>query len=91
MDKEKAALQSLVLDLKRVALGFYKGSDKTAERFVQEALKRRGEIHQVEPYISKILEKLPKALSERNKQKLAEDALTYSVILQNYALKNLKY
>ncbi|MEX0621908.1 MAG: hypothetical protein WD187_02860 [Candidatus Woykebacteria bacterium] len=61
-----------------------------AKRFAYEALKRREEIDEASPYIRKILGKLPEILSQEDKMKLAEDALTYSVIIQNYTLKNLR-
>lgn len=57
--------------------------------FVDEALERKSELEglEVKPYIKEILTKLPEILGQRDKKKLAEDALTYSVIFQNYALK----
>lgn len=77
------------MDLKRVALGYYNGSHNTAERFVQEALKRKEEIkiEEVKPYMQDVIKKLPLILSQTDKQKLAEDALMYSTLFQNYALK----
>ena len=90
MTKNNIAIASLSMDLKRVALGYYKGSDKTAVRFSRETLKRRNEVDKknVEPYIRKILKKLPKILKQKDKMKLAEDALMYSTIFQNYAIHN---
>ncbi len=79
------------MDLKRVALGYWKGSDQTAARFVEEALKRKEELDdkEVKPYVKQLLNKLPETFKQKDKKKLAEDALTYSVILQNYAVKGL--
>lgn len=91
MDKNKSnkvILGSLAMDLKRVALGYYKGSFKTADIFLEEAFKRKAEIEMdsVKPYVKKILEKL-ETLKNEDKQKAAEDALMYSTIIKNAALK----
>ena len=82
--KNKAILGALAMDLKRAALGFYRGSDIMANRFFEEALKRKDEIDaaDVAPYISKWLESLSKIKNEE-KQQAAEDALLYSTIFQN--------
>jgi len=86
MTSNDIALSSLAMDLKRVALGFHSGSIKTAERFSIEALKRKDEIDTttVAPYIRKHLNKLPKVLEDR--ERVAEDALMYSTIFQNYVV-----
>ena len=90
MKQDNIAISSLAMDLKRVAMGFYKGSGKTARRFCEEALKRRNEIRQesVKPYLRKLLKKLPVMLSQKDESKIAEDALMYSTIFQNYILRN---
>ena len=82
--KNKAILGALAMDLKRAALGFHKGSDVMANRFFEEAFRRKDEIDvtDVAPYISKWLVSLNKIKSEE-KQKAAEDALLYSTIFQN--------
>lgn len=87
--KNKVELESLVMDLKRVALGYHRGSIGMANRFTQEALKRRGEIDKntVKPYLKKILQNLDKTLSNNDTKKIAEDSLMYSIILQNYLKK----
>lgn len=89
MSKNQIAISSLAMDLKRVALGYHSGSVNTAGRFVQEALKRKTEINQkeIKPYLKDLLKKLPSMLRQKDKQKLAEDALMYSTLFQNYALK----
>ena len=90
MTKNKTEIAALAIDLKRIALGYHNGSTKTAERFTQEALKRKEEIgrrYEAE-YINKILNTLPKTLSQKDKKRLAEDALMYSTIFQNYAIHN---
>ena len=89
MTKQKIAISSLAMDLKRVALGFHNGSEKTARRFAQEALKRGEEISNPPPHLKKIINALAQTLSQKDKQKLAEDALMYSTIFQNYVTKNL--
>ena len=90
MSTDKFAIESLALDLKRVALGYYNGSERTAKRFSEEALKRKDEISIVnlKPYFRRKIQSLPAMLSQKDKKKLAEDALMYSTLVQNYALKN---
>jgi polysaccharide pyruvyl transferase WcaK-like protein len=89
MTNNQISIAALALDLKRVALGYHNRSFKTANRFAQEALKRKEEINEkeVKPYLKEVLKKLPKVLSQKDKRKLAEDALMYSTIFQNYAFK----
>ena len=91
MSKDQIAISSLAMDLKRVALGSHNGSENTAKRFVEEALKRKEEIslNKVKPYLQKFLLDLPSVLSQKDKQKLAEAALMYSTLFQNYVLKSL--
>lgn len=85
----KVILGSMAMDLKRVALGYYKGSFKTADIFLKEALKRKSEIKSgsVRPHIEKILKKIDSLNKLKDKKKAAEDALMYSTILQNATLK----
>jgi hemerythrin-like domain-containing protein len=80
--KNKYILESLASDLKRVALGLHRGSNKMAARFLEESLKRKEElnINEVAPYIRKLLDHLDKKLD-------AEDALMYSTLVQNYSQK----
>jgi hypothetical protein len=82
--KNKAILGALAMDLKRAALGFYRGSDVMADRFFAEALKRRDEIDvaTVSPYVVKWLSSLENIKNQKTKL-LAEDALLYSTIFQN--------
>lgn len=89
MSKDQIALSSLSMDLKRVALGYYRGSDNMAKRFLEEALKRKSEINpaNVRPHIVKLLNKLDKLGEEKEKQKVAEDALMYSTLFQNASLR----
>lgn len=85
----KIALESLVMDLKRVALGYHRGSVVMAKRFSEEALKRKQEIDKdtVKPYVKKLLQSLDHILEEKDEQKIAEDALMLSTLLQNYTQK----
>ncbi|MCL6096767.1 MAG: hypothetical protein M1444_03780 [Patescibacteria group bacterium] len=82
--KNKLIFGALAMDLKRVALGLNRGSDKIADKFLEEALKRRSEIDKkkLKPYLSKFLENIDNIKKEKN-QKGAEDALLYSTIFQN--------
>ena len=72
-------LESLASDLKRVALGLHRGSTTMANRFLDEALKRKNELNteDVAQYIQKLLEKIDKDLD-------SENALMYSTLIQNY-------
>ena len=89
MNKNKIAIESLSMDLMRIALGYHRGSRKMAKRFSDEAIKRGEEIQKskIKPYFVKILNKIPFALSQNDEIKLAEDALMYSVLCRNYAKK----
>lgn len=91
MDKNKLALASIAMDLKRVALGYHNGSLNTAKRFFEEALKRRDEIDQslAEPYVKKLLVQLENIVTSNDSGKIAEDALMYSTLFQNAALSSL--
>ena len=77
------------MDLERVAMGYQRGSVKMADRFLEEALKRRNEIDQkkVRPYIKDLLFQLDNLKNEKDKKKVAEDALMYSILFQNYSQK----
>ncbi len=79
---------SLAMDLKRVAMGLHGGSNATVQRFFQEALKRKSEIkeEEIKPYLLDFLNKIPALLDQKDNKKIAEDALMYSTIFQNYAL-----
>lgn len=88
----KIALESLSMDLKRVALGYHRGSNDMAKRFCVEALKRKQEVDErvIKPYISTLLDSMEHALQQKNTQHIAEDALMYSTLFQNYTQKYLK-
>lgn len=76
------------MDLKRIALAYHDGSNETAERFIVEANKRKNEIDQtqIKPYLLTHIKSLDKVFIRKDKLHLAEDALMYSQIFQNYAL-----
>ncbi len=84
----KTIFGALAMDLKRVALGYHRGSNAMAERFLDEAIKRRGEIDKLEikPYLSKFLKNIDN-LKKEGGQKSAEDALMYSTIFKNASQK----
>ncbi len=82
-------LGALALDLRRVAQGYYRGSETMAIRFAREARARKKELQDanLKPYLQKLLAKLEDILSEKDPKKLAEDALMYSILFQNAAIK----
>ena len=81
----RIALSSLALDLKRVAISYFKGSDKVAERFLKEAFLRRDEVQEnkIKKYLVKLLDDLDNFKCEKDKKKVAEDALMYSKLFEN--------
>lgn len=87
----KIAIESLSMDLLRAALGYHKGSLKMADRFKEEALRRCSEIiiSELRPNFARTINKIPQALSNSDKGRLAEDALMYSILCKNYARKFL--
>jgi hypothetical protein len=70
------------MDLKRASLGFWRGSDKVGKRFIDESIKRRGEIDldKIPIYLQLIL----KDLKNNDPEKL----LMYSTLIQNYLIKS---
>lgn len=82
-------LGALALDLKRVAQGYYRGSEKMAVRFAEEALLRKEELQGVDikPYLQDLLLKMDDLFKQSDHKKLAEDALMYSILFQNAAVK----
>jgi hypothetical protein len=88
-DRNKIAIGAMAMDLKRVCLCYYNGSENTAKRFCEEALKRKAEIDkdEVKVYLKKFIDDLPKVLHQKDKLRLAEDALMYSTLFQNYAVQ----
>ena len=80
----KQILGALAIDLKRVAIGYFRGSTIMSEKFFQEALKRRNELDDsnLKPYLVKFLKDMENLKKEKN-DRAAEDALLYSTIFQN--------
>lgn len=87
---KKIIIESLAMDLKRIALGLNRGSYKMADRFKDEALKRENElIGEKDEYLRKLLSGTRKVLSEMN-DKAADDILMYSTLFQNFVAKRIK-
>ncbi len=86
---DKIILGSLAMDLRRVAIGFHRGSYAMAEKFLSEALKRKNEYKKenIKPYIFQLLNKIEK-LKNQPRDELAENALMYSTLIQNFVLHN---
>jgi hypothetical protein len=86
--KNKIALESMAMDLKRAALGLHRGSNTMAYRFLEEAIKRKQEIdiNKVDSYLRKIINNINKLAVTDNSERKAEDILMYSVLIQNYCL-----
>jgi hypothetical protein len=80
----KQILGALAMDLKRVAIGYFRGSTIISERFFEEAIKRRSELDNssLKPYLVKFLKDMETLKKEKN-DRAAEDALLYSTIFQN--------
>ncbi len=85
MTKTQLELASISMDLKRVALGYERNSNAMALKFSQEAQRRiRNLDHSyLKPYVKKLLLNLENVLLQEDTQKVAEDALMYSTLLQN--------
>lgn len=85
---QKILLQSLSMDLLRVALSLHRGSVQMANRFKEEALKRQDEIESKnpDPYLRKLLSNTKTVLMSTEKRTY-EDILMYSILFQNYAQK----
>jgi len=88
MDK-KIILGSLAMDLKRAAIGYHRGSNLMAKKFLQEAIKRKKEYkkNDLKSYLVKILNRIEELNFQPNDEK-AENALMYSTLIQNFILHN---
>ena len=86
----KMLTQALSMDLLRFALGLHGGSFDMAITFKNQALKLSNSISKKRPrgYLAKLIKDTQDVLI-RDDDKVAEDALMYSVLLQNFALKKL--
>lgn len=91
MNNQKVIIESLAMDLKRVALGLHRGSFERAKRFKEEALRRSDELEnqKVSSYLNKLITKMKSSLLG-NDEKTAEDALMYSTLFQNFAQNNFQ-
>lgn len=87
--ENKIALSSLALDLKRIAIAYQRGSDKMAERFIQETKRwvKKVDIHNTPKYIQKLIQKLNNIFDNTDKTRVVEDSLMYSTLFQNYSLQ----
>lgn len=86
---QKIIIESLAMDLKRVATGLQRGSTAMANRFKEEAFKRSSELKAQKK--SAHLEKLLSIMNNRlmsTGDGVAEDSLMLSTLFQNYALKS---
>ena len=85
----KIILESLAMDLKRVAIGYYRGSEVMAKRFAKEAKARKEELRNADlkPYLRNLLSKMGDVLKQKDHKKLAEDCLMYSTLFQNASQK----
>lgn len=90
MTNTQIALESMAMDLKRAAVGFHRGSLDMAKRFLKEVEKRKKEVNvkEVKPYIAEILHDLSLVFKQEDKEKKAEYALLYSILIQNYCTAN---
>ena len=77
------------MDLQRAALGYHGGSNQMGKRFLDEALKRKNEVDMstVKPYVRVLLNKMEGIKLQKETDKIAEDALLYSILFQNAAVK----
>ncbi len=82
--KNKQILGALALDLKRVAIAYFRGSNGMAERFLTEALKRKSELDDknLKPYLVNFLNMI-ESLKKEKRGRAADSALLYSTIFQN--------
>lgn len=92
ISSNKIILESLSMDLLRVALGLHRGSPKMAQRFEEEAMERAGEIKKqdLKPYLINILTKVEASFRSKPDEKKAEEALMYSTLIRNYCQTYLK-
>lgn len=83
----KIILESMALDLKRVALGSYSNSTKMAERFLQEVYKRKTELNtnELPDPVNTLLVHMTDQLKVSDINRLADYALMYSTLLLSYS------
>lgn len=85
-------LESISLDLKRIALGLHRKSFETVHRFCNEVRKREQELDRsgLDPYLDRVLKQVDVTLAAIDSDRAAEDALMYSTLLHNYAQSRLE-
>ncbi|HLC49372.1 MAG TPA: hypothetical protein VJI96_03245 [Candidatus Andersenbacteria bacterium] len=89
MNPQKIAIESLSMDLKRVAIGLQRKSFAMANRFKEEAIARKDEIRSQgiqDTYLERLISGVEKTLISTD-ERVAEDALMYSTLFQNFAQK----
>jgi hypothetical protein len=86
VSQQKVIIESLAMDLKRIALGLHRGSFTVADRFKIEAIKRISELEKQSTslYLNKLLKKNIISFQKDN-QTISEDALMFSTLFQNYS------
>lgn len=86
----KIILGSLAMDLKRVALGYHRGSPKMAERFIQEVKRWQKSLDTatLPHYIYRILGDFNDLIIQGDQEQIADRALMYSTLIQNYVQKS---
>jgi len=89
MTKNDQVLAALAMDLKRLAAGRERGSKAMSERFRQEAAKRLQEINmeETDAYLKPVLKRCRREL-KTDPDRLAEDMLMYSILIQNNVVQN---
>jgi hypothetical protein len=85
----KILLESMALDLKRVALGSHSHSTRMAERFLQEVFKRSEMLDKstLSNPLKMVLNNMTKQLKLENIHRLPDDALMYSTLLISFSKK----
>ena len=85
----KVILSALASDLKRISMGLQRKSFKMADRFSEEALKRKMEVSSIglHTYMQKVLASMELSLKSQNMEEKAEDVLMYSTLIHNYVQK----
>lgn len=85
MTNERIIIESLAMDLKRVAVGLQRGSLGMAKRFTVEALQREQELEKLtnNPYLTRLIAGSRKAL-QTTSSRTPDDVLMYSTLFQNY-------
>lgn len=84
----KYVLESLAMDLKRVAIGNHRKSYAMANKFYEEATKRIDELNvsSLKKYLLDILDSIKK-MRGKDPDIISEQALMYSTLIQNYTQK----